>query len=259
MTKQLAVVSMLVLWGSSAAAQSTLPFRAYASADGTAQGAGDDFRDAAVFTEHAEEGRFETDYRLSGGPAFNISGGALLPRSGVFRRSRVWQRIGVGVGVSRFSRSTPVALSGQVPHPFVFDQDREVNGAIVGLKRKELAVNIRASAVFPLGSRAQLMVFGGPSFFRVTQGLVTDFNYTEQYPYDSATFASGETRNATESKLGVNAGVDVGYFFTPQIGFGGLVQLAGTTLDFPSAGGGTQDVKTGGFQVGGGLRLRFWR
>ena len=248
MSKQLAVAAVLVLCAAPAAAQTTLPFRAYISVDGTRQGAGDDFQDAAVFTEHAEEGRFETDYSVSGGPAFNVSGGAVI-----------WRQIGVGVGVSRFSRSTPVVFSGQVPHPFVFDQDREVSGDIGGLKREELAVNIRASAVFPLGNRAQVMVFGGPSFFRVKQGIVTDFTFTEQYPYDTATFASGESRNEKESKIGANVGVDVGYFFTPQIGVGGMVQFAGATLDFPSAGGGAREVKTGGVQAGGGVRLRFWR
>jgi hypothetical protein len=248
MMKHLAVATVLAFTATSAAAQTTLPFRGYISVDGTRQGASDDFQDSAVFTEHAEEGRFETDYSVSGGPAFNISGGALL-----------WRQIGVGVGVSRFSRSTPVVFNGQVPHPFVFDQDRAVTGDIGGLKREELAVNIRATAVFPLGSRTQVMVFGGPSFFRVTQGIVTDFSFTEQYPYDTASFASGETREAKESKMGANVGVDVGYFFTPQIGIGGIVQFAGVTLDFPSAGGGTQEVKTGGFQAGGGLRLRFWR
>jgi hypothetical protein len=248
MMKQLAVASMLVLAATSVSAQTALPFRAYVSVDGARQGAADDFQDSAVFTEHAEEGRFDTDYSVSSGPAFNISGGAML-----------WRQIGVGVGVSRFSRSTPVVFSAQVPHPFVFDQDRQVDSDIGGVKREELAVNIRASAVFPLGSRTQVMVFGGPSFFRVTQGIVTDFTFTEEYPYDTATFANGETRNEKQSKVGANVGVDVGYFFTPQIGVGGMVQFAGATLDFPSAGGGTQEVKTGGLQAGGGLRLRFWR
>ncbi|MNC87192.1 hypothetical protein D3C83_28970 [compost metagenome] len=103
------------------------------------------------------------------------------------------------------------------------------------------------------------MVFGGPSIFRVKQGLVTDFTYTDAYPFDTAAFGGGETVNASESKVGINAGADVAFFFTPQIGVGGMIQFAGTTLDLPSAAGGTQEVKTGGLQAGGGLRLRFWR
>jgi hypothetical protein len=245
----LTVASACVLWAAAAAAQTaTLPFRAYVSIDGAGQAAKNDFADDAVFVDNAEEGRFVTDYRVAGGPALNISGGAV-----------VWKQLGIGLGVSRFSRSTPALLSASVPHPFVFDRDRAVDGKVGGLKREELAVNVRASRVVPVGRRTQVMVFGGPSFFRVKQGLVSDFAYTDAYPYDTAAFERGETRNAKKSKIGVNVGVDAGFFLTPQLGVGGMVQFAGMTLDFPSAGGGTQDVKTGGFQAGGGLRLRFWR
>lgn len=238
----------IAAWAAPAAAQTALPFRGYLSIDGTHQGAPDDFADAATFVENAEEGQLVTDYRLSGGPAFNISGGAL-----------VWRQLGVGLGISRFSRSTPALLSATVPHPFVFDRDRAVEGEVGGLKRQELAINIRASAVLPVGRRTQVMVFGGPSFFRVKQGIVTDFTYSDAYPFDTAAFERGETVTASESKVGVNAGADVAFFFTPQVGVGGMIQFAGATLDMPSAGGGRQDVKTGGLQAGGGLRLRFWR
>jgi hypothetical protein len=242
----LAIVA--VLPAAPAAQTATLPFRGYISIDGAHQGAPDDFQDAATFVDNAEEGQLRTEYRLSGGPAFNISGGALI-----------WRQLGVGVGFSRFSRSTPAFLSATVPHPFVFDRDRPVEGEVGGLKREELAVNIRASAVLPVGRRTQVLVFGGPSFFRVRQGIVTDFTYTDAYPFDTAAFDRGETVTARESKVGVNAGADVAFYFTPQLGVGGMVQFAGTTLELPSAAGGTQDVKTGGLQAGGGLRLRFWR
>ena len=246
--KLLAVASTLVLWGTAAAAQSASPFRAHVSVDGAWQGAADDFHDSAVFTEHAEEGRFTADYTVRGGPAPNISGGATL-----------WKQLGIGVGVSRFSRSTPAVLSALVPHPFVFDRDREVTGDIGGLRREEIAVHVRATGVFPIGTRTQVLAFAGPSFFHVRQGVVTDFTFTEQYPYDTAAFAGSEMRDVTESTVGANVGVDVGFFLTPQIGIGGMVQFAGATLHVPSAGGRTLEAKTGGFQAGGGLRLRFWR
>jgi len=168
----------------------------------------------------------------------------------------------VGVGVTRYSKSTPTQLNGAVPHPFFFDQDRDVSGDVGGLKREEMAIHIRGSYEFPTGNRFQVMAFGGPSFFRVKQGIVTDFTYTDAYPYDTATFATGEVVEARESKLGFNAGVDAAFFFTRQLGVGGIVQFGGATLDFASAGGGTQEVKAGGLQAGGlqaggGLRLRF--
>lgn len=240
------LATLTALWSASAAAQTTLPFRAYVSIDGAHQGAPDDFRDSATFVENAEDGQLVTDYRLTGGPAFNVSGGAA-----------VWRQLGVGVAFSRFSRSSSALLNAAVPHPFFFDRDRTVEGEVSGLKREEMAVHIRATGVLPVGNRAQVLVFGGPTFFRVKQGIVTDFTYTDAYPFDTASFQQGQTISAEESTIGFNAGADVAFFFTQQLGVGGMVQFTGATLDLPSAGGGTQEVKTGGLQVGGGLRLRF--
>jgi hypothetical protein len=101
------------------------------------------------------------------------------------------------------------------------------------------------------------MVFGGPSFFQVQQGIVTGVRYSESYPFDSAAFASAETTSAKESKAGFNVGGDLAYFFTRQLGVGFAAQFSGTELDVPSAAGGTHKVRAGGFQAGGGLRVRF--
>ena len=65
------------------------------------------------------------------------------------------------------------------------------------------------------------------------QGIVNDFEITEAYPYDTATFSRGLTTTVDESKVGFNVGADVGYFFTRQVGVGGTVQWSGTTIDAP--------------------------
>ena len=242
----LAVLFVLTPAVSTPAIAQTLS-RGWISVNGGYQATTNDFSDGAPFTEHAEEGRFDSDYTVKGGPTFDIAGGA-----------RIKGPLAVGVGVTRFSRSTPIALSAQVPHPFFFNTPRTVEGDIGGVKREELAVHIQARGVFPVGDRLQVMVFGGPSFFTVKQGMVTDFNFTETYPYDSATFSSGVTTEAKESKVGVNVGGDVAFFFSRQVGVGFGVQYSGTTVELPSAASGsTADVKVGGVQAGGGLRLRF--
>ena len=108
-----------------------------------------------------------------------------------------------------------------------------------------------------MGSRLQVMVFGGPSFFQIKQGIVTDVTYIDAYPYDEAQFAAATTTNASASKVGFNAGTDLAFFFTSTVGLGATVQFSGTTVALPAAGGASQDVKVGGVTVGGGLRLRF--
>jgi hypothetical protein len=221
--------------------------RLYISVNGAYQTGGDDFGETVSFVENAENGTFSTDYEVESGPAFNISVGANIVRA-----------FGVGVGVTRYSKSTPIALSASVPHPFFFNRPRSVSGDIGGLEREELAVHVQARATFVSTPRIQAMVFGGPSFFKVKQGVVNDFEITETYPYDAAAFSRGITTTADESKVGVNVGADVGYFFTRQVGVGGSVQWSGTTIDIPASGGtGTFEIKAGGVQAGAGLRLRF--
>src|SRR4030095_12066170 len=104
-----------------------------------------------------------------------------------------WKRLGIGVGISQFSVATPASLAGTVPHPFFFCRLRPVSGEASGLKREERAIHVQVRGVLPVGARLQVMVFGGPSFFQVKQGVVTDFTYTDSYPYDDATFRSATT------------------------------------------------------------------
>ena len=221
--------------------------RIYISIDGAFQTGAEDFGETVSFVENAENGTFSTEYNVESGPALNISAGATI-----------WRNIGVGVGVTRFSRSTPISLTASVPHPFFFNRARPISGDIGGLKREELAVHVQARANFTPSPKIQAVLFAGPSFFSVNQGIVNDFEISETYPYDTATFSRGVTTTVDESNVGFNVGADVGYFFTRQIGVGGSVQWSGTTIDMPASGGtGTFELKAGGLQAGGGLRLRF--
>ncbi len=221
--------------------------RIYVSLNGAYQAGGDDFGETVSFTRNAEGGSFTTDYDVKSGPAFNLSVGA-----------GIWRYLGVGVGVTRYSKNTPITLNASVPHPFFFNRPRTVDGDIGGLKREELAVHVQARAMFLPTRKMQAVVFGGPSFFSVKQGIVNDFEVTETYPFDIAAFSRGITRTTDESNVGVNVGADVGYFFTRQVGVGGAVQWSHATIDVPASGGtGTFEIKAGGVQAGFGLRLRF--
>lgn len=204
------------------------------------------FTDGATRRQYAEDGRVDTTYKVNAGPAFNVAAGA-----------RVWKALGVGVGVSRFSTSTPATLTGSVPNPFFFNQPRSISGSVGGLKREELAVHVQARGMLEAGPRLEVMAFGGPSFFQVKQSVVTDFSISESYPYDAATFQSAITTQSTTSKIGVNAGGDVAFFFTRQVGVGVTAQFAGTTVEIEGVGGAKHDLKVGGGTVGGGLRIRF--
>lgn len=227
-------------------AQTAPPSHGFLIVNGGYQMTINDFSDSAVRQENAEDGRIETKYVVKGGPSFDVAAGGIL-----------WGRLGIGVGVSQFAVSTPASLTGTVPHPFFFNRLRSIAGEVTGLKREELAIHVQVGGVFPVGNKVQVMLFGGPSFFQIKQGVVTDFTYTDSYPYDAATFRAATTTDASVSKLGFNVGGDLALFFARHVGVGATVQCAGTTVALPAAGGASRDVKVGGIRAGGGLRVRF--
>ena len=243
--------TLIVLIGALASAPSvlaqvrTLAGRGFIVVNGGYQVGSHDFEQVSTLRANVEDGSFTTDYEVKSGPSFDVAGGAT-----------VWRRLAVGVGVTRFSRSTPSTLNGSVPHPFFFNRPRTVSGDIAGLKREELAIHVEAIATAPIGRRLQVMAFGGPSFFRVKQGVVSTFAWSESYPYDEASFSSATTVDADGSKIGFNVGGDVAFFFSRQVGVGGSIRYSVATVEIDMAGG-THDVKAGGVQAGGGLRLRF--
>jgi hypothetical protein len=241
------VIAVLGVVGAQGATAQTLPpSRGFVVVNGGYQLTTNDFADGAVRRENAEDGRIDATYALKSGLAFDVATGGVL-----------WRRLAVGVGVSRFSTVTPGSLRATIPHPFFFNQARSISGEVNDLKREELAVHVQARGIFPVGTRLQVMVFGGPSFFQVKQDVITDVTFDESYPYDEASFRSAATTGASVSTIGFNVGGDVAFFFTRQVGIGATVQFASATVDVPGLLGSTQPVKVGGGQAGFGLRLRF--
>jgi hypothetical protein len=221
------------------------PFeRIFVSVNGMFQSGSSDFQDTGTLRVNAEDGSLATNYTIGSGPAFDVAGGFLVLRN-----------LGVGVGLTRFATSTVTTVNASVPHPFFFNQPRAVTGEVGG-SREELAIHVQVRGVFPVNRRVTVSVFGGPSFFQVEQGIVDDVNYTEAYPFDTATFGSAVTSTQSSSGTGVNVGGDVAFFFGPNVGVGVGVQYSSATVQMTLPSG-TSDVKAGGAQVGGGLRLRF--
>ncbi|HXD17941.1 MAG TPA: hypothetical protein VN654_13055 [Vicinamibacterales bacterium] len=250
MSHQNFVTTALVLLfaaATSASAQSLTPaVKGYVSINGGYQVTTNSFGHADSFEANAEQGRYQSDYTVKAGPSFDIAAGAIG-----------WRHLGFGIGVSRFSRSTPLHLAGDVPHPFFFDRGREVSGDVGGLQRQEVAVHTQVRAMAPVGDRLQVMAFGGYSYFQLTQDVITEVTYTDEYPYDSASLKGATTTAKAGSKIGVNGGADVAFFLTRRLGLGFGAQYAGATIVLPMGSGAGTRVKVGGVQAGGGLRLRF--
>jgi hypothetical protein len=195
---------------------------------------------------YVENETINTEYYVHTGIAYD--GGLLV---------RIARSFGVGVTVSSFKKSDDAVVTASVPHPFFYNTPRSITGPAPGLERTELVTHVQAAYVFT-ASKLDIAVAGGPSFFNVKQGLVTDVAFKETYPYDTATFTSASSQTVTVNKIGFNVSADFGFKLSRNFGIGGLVRYSKASVNFPLAGadsGVTSDA--GGVQAGGGVRLFF--
>ena len=218
----------------------------WVSFNGATQATATTFTDNVGFIEFHENADFDADYAVGTGMVFDGGAGVRLANG-----------IGFGVAVSRFERLDPVSLDARIPHPFFFNRPRSLTGSEPDLTRLETAVHVEVRWFESVGDTVELAVFGGPTLFNVRQDLVTAIGYDQAYPYDEASLASTTTAAASASTIGFHAGADVGFFFSETVGLGALIRYSGGSVDLPGEGDGMVPIDTGGFHVGGGLRLRF--
>jgi hypothetical protein len=198
------------------------------------------FDDTRTFDLNAETASFSSDYAVE--PSVGVDVGAFV---------RVWKGLAAGVAFTSYSDSRDIEIEASLPHPLKFTSPRTITGTASG-DHEETAAHLQIAYILPVGRKMSAVIFGGPSFFTVKQSVVTDVQWREEYPFDEATFTGATAATEEESKTGFNVGADVAYYFTNNVGVGGIVRFSAATTTF-SLG----DVDAGGALVGGGLRLRF--
>lgn len=242
----IAAAAVLAFLSTAAPVQAQDESKGYVIGDFVFQPAPAGFSETVTHIINLEPSKITTTYPVKAAPGFDIGAGV-----------KVWESLAAGVIYSRFTQTNTADISGNVPHPFFYNQSRTLTGQATDLSREESAVHIHAMYLVPAGDKLVIGIFGGPTWFQVKQDFVAQANYTETYPYTTVAFKSADVTNVSATKLGFNAGVDAMYFFTTSVGVGGNVRFSKATIDFTSPGGNTVSVEAGGVQVGGGLRLRF--
>ena len=203
------------------------------------------YTSTAVFKVHAEDATLSADATVGIGPAFGARGGV-----------RVWKNLAIGGGLEFTSTSQSLDVTGSLPHPFQFNQPRDVEGTASGLARVETLAAFEVSWLVALARRVDMFVFGGPAYIGVRQDMATRIQFTESYPYDTATFTGVETASVSGGAVGATAGVDVSYLVTKRFGVGGQLRYsyASATLT-PSTQPAT--VGLGGLHAAFGARILF--
>jgi hypothetical protein len=237
--------ALLVCVAVPAAAQVSNP-RVFISVNAAVQPAPSDLADRFTFDAELETATVDVAYPFE--PATSIDVGGAV---------RLWKRLGAGIAVSRYSRAGSAAVDATIPHPFFFEQPREVTGEATDISRSETAVHAQVIYIVPTSERLRILFSAGPSRLEVEQEIVTGVQYDEAFPFDTATFRSASTRSITGSKIGFNVGADVGYMITRVFGIGGMVRFSRADIDLDAPDNRTVSVKAGGIQGGGGIRVVF--
>lgn len=174
---------------------------------------------------------------------------------------RVWRNLTIGAAYHQEQNDTEGVLSGSIPSPVFFNRPRTLNQAVAGLDRKESAAHLQIGWVIPIGSKFDVMVYGGPSFFRLEQEAVGDVEFGEQGGNFATVVADEEIVIRKKSQTGYNAGLDATYIVwsndSIRIGAGGFVRFTQADVDVEMLSGAGVPTKVGGVQFGFGGRIRF--
>jgi len=244
-----ALLVTLAIPGAVAAQSSSLDpgfSRGFVSFGAGVQIVSNDFSESHSTPLNAENKTWTANYSVKTG--LELEGGAGW---------RVWQNLFVAGTYSYFHDSRNAEVSASVPHPFFFNQPRQISGESGALSHDENAVHVSALWLVPAGNKVEIGVFGGPSIIWVKRGLVKDVEYKEQYPFDTAEFSAAPAEDVSESALGFHVGADVTWLMTREVGIGGTVRYTRASVDLVPPAGGSISYDAGGLQAAVTVKIRF--
>ncbi len=195
----------------------------------------------------------QATYHNPTGAEFDFGGGYMITPG-----------VGVGISFTGTAHQDEAQLYINVPHPTRFNTfASSTKPTDAKLQRVEGGVNLQLMLVAPVSPRTKVRLFLGPTYFRVQQDMVGSIAYDQAFlvflPVNTVDITTYEKRDKVEGTgWGFHVGGDVSFFFTRVVGIGGFARFSRATvsLDDPLSGL-PIDVKAGGFQAGGGLRLKF--
>ena len=172
---------------------------------------------------------------------------------------RVWRNLTVGVAYHQEENDTDGEITGSIPSPIFFNRPRTLAQDIV-LERKEKAAHLVISWALPIGTKFDVLLSGGPSFFRLEQDAVNDVEIGERGSPFTEVVARPTIETRKKSLTGFNVGADATYIIWSnddvRFGAGGFIrftQASGDVLMLVTE----QSTDVGGIQFGLGARIRF--
>jgi hypothetical protein len=206
--------------------------------------------DSVTFRIYNDNGTKVVEADQDSGALFDFSFGA-----------RVWRNASVGLGFHRGSTSGEAGVTAVVPSPISFTLPaRNAILAVTDLNRTERAIHLQFGYMLPINDKVDVHVLGGPSFFRLSQDVVSDVTIAEVGAPFTAVNATAVITERERSTTGGHIGADVMYKLRDTgnvaLGVGGFMRYSGASTTVIVL---ASEVETdlGGFQIGFGGRMRF--
>jgi hypothetical protein len=206
-----------------------------------------------VTTINLEAGAAAAAYpKLPGANGIDLSGGV-----------RVVGHLGVGVRFEAANYDETVGLGVSIPSPYFFNTVATAGSTTSPpLHRRDRYVDVSAQYSIPITNKVTLSVFGGPTYFHVSQDMVSVIHYLQTASsiirLNAVTIHTFTSQEVSGSTWGGHAGADIAFFFTDHVGVGGGGRYnAGTVKVTDPLSAQQTDLKVGFGEFGAGLRLRF--
>lgn len=223
---------------------------------GVATAAEDSLTTSTSVQQSLETATYRVDYSFPRGGEFDFGGGVMFSPI-----------LGAGISIVGTATESPALLSVRIPHPLRFNafgtDSTDTNGK---LQRTEGTINLQLMIKAPIqNDKVRVRFYAGPSYFRLTADAVSDIRYLQNFGVlsnlNTVDITEYDTEEVEATGWGFHAGGDVAYMFTKVFGIGGFARYSGGTVTVEDDDVLTVeepiDVKVGGFQAGGGIRLRF--
>lgn len=239
------VMGLILLAAPNARAQMQWTDKLFVNVNGGYQVASKEFTSTSDFTVYDEPANLTATQKLKSGPVFDASVGY-----------RVWENLAVGLGLTYTSSKSDVAVTARIPHPLFFDQPRVASLTAPGAKHKEVQTHILFTWFWPYTDKIDFAFSAGPSFISASQEVISGVTIAPEAgpSYTSPQITDVTVNDESKTAFGVNFGADMTYKVTSRYGAGFGIRYVVGSADIPGL---TDSLKVGGFQVLGGLRVRY--
>jgi hypothetical protein len=212
--------------------------KGFIAVSGGVQVGSSDVANDGKFEIYGEDATFASAQDVKGGPFFDVQAGY-----------RVWRNLAIGASFTTLSSKSDAAISASIPDPIKFDSLRDAAADVTDLQHKETWVAGLLTWGMPITDKLDVLFSGGPAFVTVSQEIPTGVTVGEPGP----TLSNVTVTEFSESGIGFVVGGDVRYMVTSRFGIGLLAKFAAASVDIADG----VKLDAGGFQIGGGIRVRF--